>query len=206
MLKRISLLILSFLMISALLPAQVTNSVSESRKKNIMDLLNYRFKGGYYTFEKMFNNNVSFPEELSGSCIMGIVIVSFKVDCSGEFTDFSFKNPLHPIINKELSEFFDLTFGHWNECKDDKYTQFEIPIQFRIRGVATNTTDALLIREGESPGYVCNGDDYYYNKATKQLEKKKGKKAVEYIDILIKRDPFNPEYYDMKKEALSYLK
>ncbi len=206
MLKRISLLILSFLMISAMLPAQVTNSVSESRKKNIIDLLNYRFKGGYYTFEKMFNNNVLFPEELAGSCIMGIVIVSFQVDCSGEFTDFSFKNPIHPTINKELTDFFDLTFGQWNECKDSKYTHFEIPVQFRIRGVETNTTDALLICEGESPGYVCNGDAYYYNKATKLLEKGKAKKATEYIDILIRRDPYNPEYYDMKKDALSKMK
>lgn len=204
--KRINLLIISLIIISAILPAQETNSVSESRKQNIRKLLDYRFKGGYYTFEKMFNNNVSYPVELTGNCFMGIVIASFTVDCSGEFTEFSFKNPIHPSINKAVTDFFDLTFGLWNECNDDKYTKFEIPIQFRIVDAETNMTDALLICVGESPGYVCNGDNYYYKKAKKLLEKEKGKKAMDYINVLIVRDPYNLEYYDMKKEALSFMK
>ena len=29
---------------------------------------------------------------------------------------------------------------------------------------------------------------------------------MEYIDMLIKHDPFNIEYYDMKKEAISQMK
>ena len=206
MMKKINLLILSILAFVVLLPAQETNSVSESRKKNIMKQLDYRFKGGYYTFEKIFNNNISYPEMVKRSCIMGIVIVSFEVDCSGEFTEFTFKNPIHKSIHEEIANFFDLTAGQWNECKDEKYTRFEIPIQFRIKGVETNTTDAILVCEGESLGYVCNGDDYYYKKATKFIEKGKGKKAMEYIDVLIKHDPFNVEYYDMKKEAIGQMK
>jgi hypothetical protein len=206
MIKKINFLILCVLVFSILLPAQETNSVSESRKKNIMKQLDYRFKGGYYTFEKIFNNNVTYPEMLERSCIMGIVIVSFEVDCNGEFVEFSFKNPIHELINKEITDFFDLTFDLWNECKDEKYTRFEIPIQFRIKDVETNTTDAILVCEGESLGYVCNGDDYYYKKANKHLEKGKGKKAMEYIEMLIKHDPYNLEYYDMKKEALSKMK
>ena len=43
-------------------------------------------------------------------------------------------------------------------------------------------------------------------KRPKLLEKGKAKKATEYIDILIRRDPYNPEYYDMKKDALSKMK
>ena len=204
--RKFILLILSFLIISNVLLAQETNSVSESRKKNMKDLLDYRFRGGYYTFEKIFNNNVTYPDMLLRSCIMGMVIVSFEVDCNGEIIEFSFKNPIHKAIHEEIADFFDLTSGHWNECKDEKYTRFEIPIQFRIRDVETNTNDAILICEDKSDGYICNGDDYYYKKAKKYLEKKKGKRAIEHIDILIKHDPYNLEYYDMKKEALSFSK
>lgn len=206
MIKKVNLLILCILIFSVLLPAQEINSVSESRKKNIMKQMDYRFKGGYYTFEKIFNNNVTYPEVLEGSCIMGIVIVSFEVDCNGKLTDFAFKNPIHSSIHEEIAEFFDLTIGQWNECKDEKYTRFEIPIQFRIKDVTTNTTDAILVCEKESLGYVCKGDDYYYQKATKFLEKEKGKKAMLHIDMLIKHDPYNPEYYDMKKVAISLMK
>ena len=137
---------------------------------------------------------------------MGIVIASFEVDCDGEIIEFSFKNPIHKSIHNEIADFFDLTNGQWNECKDEKYTRFEIPIQFRIKDVETNTTDAILICEEKTEGYTCNGDDSYYKKAKKLLEKEKGKKAIEHIDILIKHDPYNLEYYDMKKEALSFSK
>lgn len=204
--NRIYLLLICMFLAIDLLMAQEPSSVSESRRANIKKQLDYRYRGGFYTFEKLFNNNVTYPEVLERSCIMGIVIASFEVDCNGELTEFSFKNPIHEQINKEIADFFDLTLGQWNECKDDKYTRFEIPIQFRIKDVETNTTDAIFVCEGESPGYVCNGDDYYYKKATKLLEKGKGKKAMEYIDKLIKHDPFNTEYYDMKKEAISHLK
>lgn len=204
--RKLKLLVLFVVVLASTLPAQETTTVSESRKKNMMNLLDYRFRGGYYTFEKIFNNNVIYPEILLRNCIMGMVIVSFEVNCQGEITDFSFKNPLHKAIHEEIADFFDLTNGQWNECKDNKYTRFEIPIQFRIEGVDTNTTDAILVCEDKSDGYICNGDDYYYKKATKSLEKKKGKKAIEYLDILIKHDPYNLEYYDMKKEALSYSK
>ena len=206
MIKKISVLIISIIVISSGLWAQETSTVSESRKKNVIELMNYRYRGGYYSFEKLFNNNITYPPLAQRSCIMGIVIVSFKVDCTGEFTDFTIKNPLHSSINKEITDFFDLTFGQWNECKDDKYTRFEIPIQFRIKDVETNLTDAMLVCEGESPGYICNGDDYYLKKAEKNLEKGKGKKAMEYIDMLIKHDPYNIAYYDMKKKAISLLK
>lgn len=198
--------IISFLLIGVTIQAQETTTVSESRKKNVMKQLDYRYIGGFYSFEKLFNQNVTYPEVLQKNCIMGIVIVSFNVNCQGVLTDFSIKNPIDRSINEELAKLFDLTEGHWNECKDEKYSRFEIPIQFRIKDVETNMTDAVFVCETDTPGYVCNDDEYYLKKAEKLVEKGHGKKANKYLDILIKRDPYNLHYYDLKKEALELEK
>jgi hypothetical protein len=60
----------------------------------------------------------------------------------------------------------------------------------------------VLICVGDNVGFTCNSDNYYIEKVKKLLDKGKGKKATKYIDMLIKRDPYNMEFYDMKKKAL----
>jgi len=207
MMKKTGLIILTILMLlSTLAYSQDTLSISGSRKKNLKYLLNYRFKGGFYSFEKLFSTNVSYPEEATNNCIVGIVIASFEVDCKGIIKTVSLKNPLHYGIDEQITSFFQKTKGKWNTCEDDKYTRFDVPIQFTLKGTETNSEDALIVYEGKNPGYICNGDEYYFNKAKKYLDKGNGKRAIEYLDILIKRDPFNNEYYDLKKKAISMIK
>lgn len=183
--------------------AQDDNPIAKSRKENLIKQLNYRFKGGFYTFEKIFNKNVTYPEIAIANCIMGISIVSVRVDCDGEITDLKIKTPLGYGIDNEISKFFDKTVGHWNTCHDEKYTKFDIPIQFLIIGTETNHDDALLIMEAKNTGYKCNDDEYYISKMEKYMEKAKYKKAMPYIDIMIRRDPFNSYYFDLKKKAVN---
>jgi len=69
--KTISLLIMSVLLLTSALPAQEVSTVSKSRKKNIKNQLDYRYRGGFYSFEKLFNKNVTYPEVLQKNCITG---------------------------------------------------------------------------------------------------------------------------------------
>lgn len=189
------------------LDAQEYSSVSESRKESIRSILNYRYKGGFHTFEKHFISTVTFPEAAKYNCRIGICVASLKVDCNGEIVEVKLKNPLRLGIDEEISNFIHSTTGNWNTCSDNKYTKFDIPIQFTIRGIETNSTDAVLIIVGEPlPGQICNDDQYYIEKVEKLMEKKKGKKALQYLNQLIRRNPYNTEYYDMQKEALSFQK
>ncbi|NOX86507.1 MAG: hypothetical protein GXO86_11200 [Chlorobi bacterium] len=205
--KKIPLLILVlFLFINSFSYSQVSQSVSESRKMNMKKLLDYRFKGGFYSFEKLFLTSVSYPDPATQNCIIGITIASFEVDCDGNISLVTLKNPLHYGIDEQISGFFQSTRGKWNTCKDDRYTRFEIPIQFTMKGTETDSLNALLIYVGDNPGYACNDDDYYLKRAKKELEKGKGKRAISDLDILIKRNPYNNEYYEMKKKAISMSK
>ncbi len=183
--------------------AQEQTTPAESRKKQLTTQLNYRFKGGVYSFEKLFNSTVTYPEAARRYCIQGIVIVSFDVTCDGQLGFVTIKNPLHYGIDEEVKKFFVATNGKWNKCHDKKYEHFNIPIQFKIKGTQSLTQEGLFTFEGENPGFVCNGEEYYLQKAKKYLKKGKGKKAVEYLDILIRLDPFNAEYYKMKEKTIS---
>ncbi len=180
--------------------AQEDNSISKARKDNLIKLLNYRFKGGYYTFDKIFQQSVEYPPMAKGNCIMGIAIISFRVNCKGDVYDIKNKVPLGFGIDGEISAFFANTEGKWNTCRDEKYTKFEVPIQFKLKGTETNTSDALLILETDNPGYLCNDDEYYIKKMEKYLEKGKDKKALQYIEIMIRRDPYNSYYQDLRKK------
>ena len=186
--------------------AQEYETVSESRKTNLISILNYRYKGGFYTLEKHFNNSVSFPEVAKYNCRVGICIASIYIDCEGVLQKVSLKNPLRLGIDEEISNFFNSTAGNWNTCDDERYMKFDIPIQFTLSGTETNATDALLIHVGEGvPGQPCNSDEYYLTKVEKLLKEKNGKKAMQYINILIRRAPYNNKYYEMKKEAMGYM-
>ncbi len=195
-----------FLLISIYGYSQDTLSISESRNKTLKYLLDYRFRGGFYSFEKLFLSTVTYPEEATSNCIIGITIASFEVDCNGLIKLVTLKNPLHYGIDEQITGFFQATRGKWNTCNDDRYTRFDIPIQFNLKGTKTDSVNALLVFEGKNPGYTCNGDDYYLKKAKKAMEKGRRKQAMDNLDILIKRNPYNNEYYEMKKKAISLSK
>ncbi len=186
--------------------SQENTSAAESRKKQITTQLDYRFKGGTYTFEKIFNTTVTYPDMARVNCIQGIIIASFDVTCDGELGFITIKNPLHYGIDNEVKKFFVNTNGHWNKCHDKKYEHFEIPIQFKLAGTETITEEGLFTFEGKNPGYICNGEEYYLAKAKKYLGKKKPKKAITNLDILIRLDPFNNEYFELKKQAIKMMK
>ncbi len=206
MIKYLASITLCFALLIGKGIAQEYSTASESRNAQLRNILDYRYRGGFYTFEKDFNIAVEYPEAARQNCIIGITIVSLVVNCDGSISRISLKNSLKYGIDEQISQFFNGTYGKWNKCDDDRYTKFEIPVQFTMKGTKTNTTDALLVKEGKNPGFVCNDDEYYFLKAEKALEKKKGKKALPIIEFLLKRDPYNSKLYDMKKEAISYMK
>lgn len=199
--------VLFFTLFSFFGVSQTPMTLSESRKESLKSILNYRYKGGFYTLEKHFNSTVKYPESARLNCRIGICVVSLKVDCEGTVQGVTIKNPLRLGIDEEVTNFFNSISNNWNTCNDDRYTRFNIPIQFTLSDTETNSTDALLIFVGEClPGQSCFGDEYYIEKAEKFMNKKNGKKAIPFINTLIKRNPYNNEYSTMKELAMSYLK
>ncbi|MCF8348676.1 MAG: energy transducer TonB [Bacteroidales bacterium] len=201
--KKQVLILIFALLLSGILVGQEGSSISESRKSNLINLLNYRYKGGFFDFEKLFNLKVTYPEMAKGNCIMGIILIDLTVDCNGTITDVRTKNNLGYGIDQMVSNFIVESEGQWNKCNDDKYTRMEIPVQFKIEGTQTAENEALLVCIGQNPGLNCKDDDDYLKKAEAAIEKGKKKRALENLDKLIKRNPYNPTYYEMKQKAIN---
>jgi len=198
--KRIILLVFSVLFFANHLISQENSTPAQSRKANLKQLLDYRYRGGYYSFERLFFKTVEYNEVAKKNCVVGIMIVRFDVDCEGEIKNLVIKNPLRWGLDAQVQGFLQATMGNWNTCTDDKYTRFEVPIQFTINDTETNSTDGMIILQADLTGYNCKGDSYFQEKLDDALEKNKKKKAVKYLDELIKRNPYDSDLYDLRIE------
>lgn len=206
MIKRIIILFISLFIASNLLISQTNDTPAESRKQNLKQLLDYRYKGGFYSFESLFWKTVEYPEIAKKNCVVGIAIVRFEVDCEGKLKNLRVTNPLRWGIENEIQKFMNATIGNWNKCDDDKYTKFEVPIQFMINETETNTSDAMIVLKTEMIGYQCKADSYFKEKLDKALKKGRKKKSLKYVKELIKRDPYNNEYYEIRNTLLKEKK
>jgi hypothetical protein len=195
-----SLLLFCFLF-PVLLPAQDTtlfDNLALSRNKGVRQLLDLRFRGGSGEFEKILINKVAFTPEARKSCLNNVVILSFTVDCNNNLSELKLRNAPYLGINEQLTAFYESIVDQWNTCSDVRYTRFEIPVQFLIEGTETSGRGFIVIEE-KNPGYKCKSDQYYLENIEKHRKKGKLKKALEMTDILIKRDPYNQDYFELKK-------
>jgi hypothetical protein len=202
--KIFSLLLLMIFVFTSLIAQTDTLSfnINESRNKNIRHQLDYRFKGGSGSFERVFFANVEYTKEALSACVVGTVILSFTVDCNNNLGDFRMRNPMHYGLNEKLQEFYKATEGQWNSCTDEKYARFEIPILFTVEGTQTEAS-GFIVLEGKASGIKCKSDAYYLEAYEKHKSKGKTKRALDALDVLIRRDPYNLHYYDLKKELLT---
>lgn len=200
------LVVLFFLVISSIEAFSQTDSaalvLSQSRNKNISHMLDYRYKGGSGAFEGELLKHVSYTQEALANCVVGTVILSFTVGCDNKISDLRMRNPLHYGLNEKIQEFFNTTEGQWNSCNDERYTRFEVPILFTIKNTETNATGFVIV-EGEGKGLRCKSDAYYLEQFEKWSKKGKIKRALSALDVLIQRDPYNQNNYDLKKSFLS---
>ncbi len=206
MVRRLFIFAFFTIILSPFIQGQTASDKADMRFQEIKNLLDYRFVGGFYTFESMFNKTVKYPEEAKQKCVIGITILSFQVDCNGNIKDIEIRNPLGYGIDKEVTKFIKSTKGHWNSCQNNRFTHFSIPIQFTMEGTKTDSINAAIVFEGENPGFVCYSDNYFLKKGIEALKKKKGRKAKFYFETLIRRNPFDANYYSLLKQSIGYTK
>lgn len=202
--KKLLLLSLSLFLFTSFtnVASAQNNNINIARLKQIHSLLDYRFVGGFYGFEKLFFQTVSYPDQARENCTLGIMIASFTVTCDGHVKDIQIRNALGGGLQKEITKFINATWGHWNSCQDKKFTHFEIPIQFTLKGTETDSTTAAMVYVGDNNGSVCYSDSYYLKKAKKALGKGKADKAKTYLETLIHRNPYKTLYYKMLEQAI----
>lgn len=164
-------------------------------------MLDYRYKGGSGAFERDFFYHVDYNKISRQSCTVGTTIMQFEVYCDGSLGEFNIINPLNDYISSQLQKFFLMTKGNWNECQNTDYEYFEIPIVFTIEGLETEAIGFITNIDDEI-GYPCKCDDYFYKEFQKYKDKKP-KKALQAIEELIRRNPYNESYIAEKDNLLN---
>lgn len=204
---KVILLLLAALAHCSLLNAQnQSDSLSKILHENnkvIKTMLDYRYKGGSGAFERDFFLNVDYNLISRQSCTVGTTIIQFSVNCDGTLGEFSIINPLNDHINSQLQMFFLMTKDNWNECQNSDYEYFEIPILFTIEGLETEAI-GFITNVDDKNGPPCKCDKYYHEEFQKYKEKKP-KKALQAIEELIRRNPYN-ELYIQEAENLGLTK
>ena len=192
----------------SLLTAQSqSESVSEMLHQNnkvIKTMLDYRYKGGSGAFERDFFIHVDYNKISRQSCTIGTTIMIFTVHCDGTLGEFNIINPLNDHLNSQLQKFFLMTKGNWNECQNSDYEYFEIPIVFTIEGLETEAV-GFITHYDEEIGYPCKNDKYFHEMFQK-FKDKKPKKALDALNELIRRNPYNDLYIHEKDSILERLR
>lgn len=180
---------------------EFNEKLTNQRYETLRTMLDYRFKGGSGEFERVFLKHVNYTDAARKNCVVGTVVVTFTVSCDNEISELKLRNPMHYGLNEELQKFLEATLDRWNTCQDEKYTRFEIPVLFTLKGTETGARGFLTL-VGDNPGFICRSDSYFMERFEKYKRKGKKKKAIEMLDQLIRRDPYNNTFYDLKRELL----
>lgn len=173
-------------------------SLLEKNNKIVKTLLDYRYKGGSGAFERDFFLNVDYNQISRQSCSVGTTIMQFTVNCDGTLGEFSIINPINDYISSQLNKFFLMTKGNWNECQNTDYEYFEVPIVFTIEGLQTEAK-GVITNYAEKEGVPCKCDNDLHEEFNKYKDKKP-KKALNAINELIKRNPYNENYIEEREK------
>lgn len=198
----IVLLLMSFtILIKAQEQHELHQQLTNERFETLRKILDYRFKGGSGEFERVMLSMVEYTPEARKNCVVGTMILMFTVSCDNTLGELSLRNPLHHGLNEQVQEFLKSTDGMWNTCQNEKYTRFEVPVLFTLEGTETSARGLITV-VAEDPGFTCRSDAWHIDRYEKFKEKGRTKKALEMLDLLIRRDPYNNSYYELKRQLL----
>ena len=178
-------------------------SLLEKNNKIVKTLLDYRYKGGSGAFERDFFLNVDYNQISRQSCSVGTTIMQFTVNCDGTLGEFSIINPINDYISSQLNKFSLMTNGNWNECQNTDYEYFEVPIVFTNQGIQTEAK-GVITNYAEKEDVTCKCDNDLHEEFNKYKDKKP-KKAVNAINELIKRNPYNENYIKEREKLQEKL-
>jgi hypothetical protein len=134
-----------------------------------------------------------YPKAARENGVIGLSILSFKVDCKNTPYDFIFTTKLKHGIEDIIKKTILKTKGNWSSCeKRNKQDRINLKIAFSINSLyEPENTDFVINAFGQ---FTVVEDAILIKKMEKAWKKQKYQKARPYLEDLIRRYPFNEEY------------
>ncbi|WPP49432.1 hypothetical protein [Catalinimonas niigatensis] len=167
--------------------------------------LNQYYSEGENSFARHILSTIKYPQEARKEGTMGLAIFSFRVDCQGSPTDFTFENKLGNGIEEEIERIITTTQGNWIECETrNQSDRIKLNFAFSINDYYDSPdADLVIVAYGSFPVIKDTKLKKQYNKALKKGEFANAKKAIEE---LIKRYPENSVYLKQREEVESLIR
>ncbi len=167
----------------------------------------YRVENGAPTFYRQISETLKYPRSARQRGTIGTAVVSFLLSPSGAISDFNIVNSIGETIDQEIIEAFQETADLWlPDCLEENNYILFFPVIFLIDEITFTQTKheaGFMLEKIMVTGYSGGGrnfkdDKHYSDKAIELYQKKDYKKAIQPLDELIRRNPFNEELYKMR--------
>ncbi len=174
-----------------------------------------RFEGGAIAFFEFLEYNLYYPPAAVQRGVVGTAIVALTVSPEGKIDRIDMVQSLHKSIDTQIINALKDTKRMWLPAKKvsgaKPFTLF-LPITYVINNhqFLQNFEKpyylgraAILI--AENPDIQLKDDAYYASQSNQYYQNKQYKQAIEYLDELIRRNPFNKDLYLMRGNAYYQL-
>ena len=169
----------------------------------IPDFPENRYQGGTKAFYRQIGSNLRYPSGARQAGIIGTAILGFTLLPDGHVTDVEMSNSLSKNVDDEVQQVFAKTIDYWLASPDDLPVRMYLPIAFTIEGIPlirAQMNDDFFLEEivVKAFGPVnanIRSRERLIESLYKFIEKKKYGRALHFADELIRRDPFNKDWY-----------
>ena len=179
---------------------------AQSQPLRVPDFPADRYVGGDTAFYRFFAQNLRYPASARHAGIIGTAILGFTLLPNGELTDIELVNPLSKDLDNEIKRVFSETAGNWFPSSQALPVRMYLPIAYTLDGVPlirAEINDKLFIEEIIMKAFgrvqaTVKPSAKLIDKLYKFIEKEKHRKALHFADELIRRDPFNKQWFLMR--------
>jgi len=180
-------------------------SIAQESSIRIPKFPDDRYQGGAPAFYEQLGKNFKYPTNARRGGIIGTAILAFTLTPEGEVKDIEMANPMGKEIDKMVKRVFSKTTKKFLPDEKAFSLRIYLPITFIIDGahlLQVPMDENLFVEPirvvaysspAAAPGVTPR--DKLIDKMYKAMEKRKHKSALVYINELIRRDPFNKQWY-----------
>jgi hypothetical protein len=179
--------------------------------------IDYRFKGGQDAFMKIMFENVRFPLDSRSS--IGLSVSRVSVTPQGKIAEIKILNPLSEEIDAMVTDLLKLTTDKWLKCDSvSKNQNFYLQVAFCVFNVQKDFLDKNEFPENGmflkpvvvtgpqvSITPLLREDDYLTKQCLTNIQTGKYKRALPFINELIKRYPYSKDLYQLRLSIAAKL-
>ncbi len=168
----------------------------------------HRHKDGANELRKYLASRPRYPQDAAENGIVGLSIASCTIDRDGHIHDVSIINSLSPSVDQDIIRLLNSTEGQWTKIEIDTLETFYAQFFFVQYGNQFNTNELTAFNVLKSVVITAMGnpiedselytDDQIAISLNESLNTGNYNEAIWYLDEAIRRNPYNPELYQVR--------